>query len=186
MKPNEKRLCRAVLTPSTRRSSAAVNRGTRNSGATSVGLNVELPHEQSLNDYVDIGREFHYFFLGKLMFARYSWSYVIFPGGFGTLDETFEILALMQTGKTRPTPIVLAGSHFWGGLIEWMRSDLLEPGRLSSADSRNPNSPEVKPVPAGPGSGGRSAPPLRRTRLRRRSRDRARRDPRLRRTRAAT
>lgn len=93
-----------------------------------------MPHEQSLNDYVDIGREFHYFFLRKLMFARYSWSYVIFPDGFGTLDETFEILTLMQTGKTRPTPIVLAGSYFWGGLIEWMRSDLLEPSRVSSAD----------------------------------------------------
>jgi uncharacterized protein (TIGR00730 family) len=112
----------------------AANRGARDSGATSVGLNIELPHEQSLNDYVDIGREFHYFFLRKLMFARYSWSFVIFPGGFGTLDETFEILTLMQTGKTRPTPVVLAGSHFWEGLIAWMRSAMLEPGRLSSAD----------------------------------------------------
>jgi uncharacterized protein (TIGR00730 family) len=112
----------------------AANRGARDSGATSVGLNIELPHEQALNNYVDIGREFHYFFLRKLMFARYSWSFVIFPGGFGTLDETFEILTLMQTGKTRPTPIVLAGSHFWGGLIEWMRPAMLERGRVSRAD----------------------------------------------------
>jgi uncharacterized protein (TIGR00730 family) len=112
----------------------AANRGARDSGATSVGLNIELPHEQALNDYVDVGREFHYFFLRKLMFARYSWSFVIFPGGFGTLDETFEILTLMQTGKTRPTPVVLAGTHFWGGLIEWMKPALLDPGRLSQAD----------------------------------------------------
>jgi uncharacterized protein (TIGR00730 family) len=112
----------------------AANRGARDSGATSVGLNIELPHEQSLNDYVDIGREFHYFFLRKLMFARYSWSFVIFPGGFGTLDETFEVLTLMQTGKTRPTPIVLAGSYYWGGLIEWMRESMLGPGRLSESD----------------------------------------------------
>lgn len=112
----------------------AANRGARDSGATSVGLNIELPHEQALNEYVDVGREFHYFFLRKLMFARYSWSFVIFPGGLGTLDETFEILTLMQTGKTRPTPIVLAGSGFWGGLLEWMRSAMLKSGRLSSTD----------------------------------------------------
>jgi uncharacterized protein (TIGR00730 family) len=112
----------------------AANRGAREAGATSVGLNIELPHEQALNDYVDVGMEFHYFFLRKLMFARYSWSFVIFPGGFGTLDETFEILTLMQTGKTRPTPMVLAGSAYWNGLIAWMREQLLEPGRLTEAD----------------------------------------------------
>lgn len=112
----------------------AANRGARDSGATSVGLNIELPHEQGLNEYVDVGRQFHYFFLRKLMFARYSWSFVIFPGGFGTLDETFEVLTLMQTGKTRPGPIVLVGSYYWGGLIEWMREAMLEQGRLSEAD----------------------------------------------------
>ena len=112
----------------------AANRGARDAGAMSVGLNIELPHEQALNDYVDVGMEFHYFFLRKLMFARYSWSFVIFPGGYGTLDETFEILTLMQTGKTRPTPMVLAGSGFWDGLIDWMRGQLLEPGRLTEAD----------------------------------------------------
>ena len=112
----------------------AANRGAREAGATSVGLNIELPHEQALNDYVDLGMEFHYFFLRKLMFARYSWSFVIFPGGYGTLDETFEILTLMQTGKTRPTPMVLAGSGYWDGLIDWLREQLLEPGRLTAAD----------------------------------------------------
>jgi len=112
----------------------AANRGARDAGATSVGLNIELPLEQALNDYVDVGMEFHYFFLRKLMFARYSWSFVIFPGGFGTLDETFEILTLMQTGKTRPTPMVLAGSGYWDGLIGWMREQLLDRGRLTAAD----------------------------------------------------
>jgi uncharacterized protein (TIGR00730 family) len=112
----------------------AANRGAREAGATSVGLNIELPHEQHLNSYVDVGRQFHYFFLRKLMFARYSWSFVIFPGGFGTLDETFEVLTLMQTGKTRPTPMVLAGSGYWGGLVDWMRERMLAEGRLTEAD----------------------------------------------------
>ena len=112
----------------------AANRGARDAGATSVGLNIQLPHEQALNDYVEIGMQFHYFFLRKLMFARYSWSFVIFPGGFGTLDETFEILTLTQTGKTRPTPMVLAGSSYWSGLIDWMQEQMLEPGRLTPSD----------------------------------------------------
>jgi uncharacterized protein (TIGR00730 family) len=112
----------------------AANRGAQEAGATSVGLNIELPHEQHLNQYVDIGRQFHYFFLRKLMFARYSWSFVIFPGGFGTLDETFEILTLMQTRKTRPTPMVFAGSAYWEGLVEWMREQMLAEGRLTDAD----------------------------------------------------
>lgn len=112
----------------------AANRGARDSGATSVGLNIELPHEQHVNPYVDVEQEFHYFFLRKLMFARYSWSFVIFPGGFGTLDEMFEILTLMQTKKTRPTPMVLAGSDYWSGLIEWMREHMLARGRLTPED----------------------------------------------------
>ncbi len=112
----------------------AANRGARDVGATSVGLNIELPHEQGLNEYVDIGMEFHYFFLRKLMFARYSWSFVIFPGGFGTLDETFEVLTLTQTGKTRPAPMVLADSSYWDGLIDWMRGHLLGEGLLSAGD----------------------------------------------------
>ncbi len=112
----------------------AANRGALDSGATSVGLNIELPHEQALNDYVELSKLFHYFFLRKLRFARYSWSFVIFPGGFGTLDETFEILTLIQTGKTRPSPLVLVGSAYWGGLLDWVREHMLEDGRLSSAD----------------------------------------------------
>lgn len=112
----------------------AANRGARDAGATSVGLNIELPHEQGLNEYVDTGMEFHYFFLRKLMFARYSWSFVMFPGGFGTLDETFEVLTLMQTGKARPTPVVLVGGDYWDGLLAWMGEQMLERGRLSAAD----------------------------------------------------
>jgi uncharacterized protein (TIGR00730 family) len=112
----------------------AANRGAIESGATSVGLNIELPHEQALNDYVDLGKQFHYFFLRKLMFARYSWSFVIFPGGFGTLDETFEVLTLIQTGKTRPSPLVLVGSAYWGGLLDWVREHMLDDGRLSPAN----------------------------------------------------
>jgi hypothetical protein len=117
----------------------AANRGARDVGAVSVGLNIELPHEQGLNPYVDIGVEFHYFFTRKLMFARYSQSFVVFPGGFGTLDEFFEVLTLMQTDKARDVPVVLAGGDepgedYWDGLLAWVRSALLEPGRISPPD----------------------------------------------------
>jgi uncharacterized protein (TIGR00730 family) len=112
----------------------AANRGARDAGATSVGLNIELPHEQSANPYVDIGIEFHYFFIRKLMFVRYSGAFVAFPGGFGTLDEVFELMTLIQTGKATDHPVVLAGSDYWSGLLDWMRSRLLEPGRISAED----------------------------------------------------
>ena len=117
----------------------AANRGARDVGATSVGLNIELPHEQGANPYVDIAVEFHYFFTRKLMFARYSQSFVVFPGGFGTLDELFEVLTLMQTDKAGDVPIVLAGGDepgedYWDGLLAWVRSALLEPGRISPPD----------------------------------------------------
>lgn len=112
----------------------AANRGAQEAGATSVGLNIELPHEQGLNPYVDVGKEFHYFFARKLMFMRYSWSFVVFPGGFGTMDELFEVLTLVQTGKARPHPVVLAGSEFWLGLLAWMKEHLLREGRISPED----------------------------------------------------
>lgn len=112
----------------------AANRGAKAAGATSVGLNIELPHEQGLNPYVDLGKEFHYFFARKLMFVRYSWSFVVFPGGFGTMDELFEVLTLTQTDKARPHPVVLVGSEFWLGLLAWMKQHLLEEGRVSPED----------------------------------------------------
>lgn len=112
----------------------AANRGARDAGAVSVGLNIELPHEQALNPYVDIGREFHYFFARKLMFVRYSWSFVMFPGGFGTLDEMFEVLTLIQTDKSRPHPVVLADGSYWGGLVGWIERHLRDEGRVSPDD----------------------------------------------------
>jgi hypothetical protein len=112
----------------------AANRGAQDVGALSVGLNIELPHEQALNPYVDLGIEFHYFFTRKLMFVRYSDAFVILPGGFGTLDETFEALTLIQTGKAVDHPVVLEGSAFWSGLIEWIEEFPLAQGMLTQED----------------------------------------------------
>jgi uncharacterized protein (TIGR00730 family) len=112
----------------------AANRGAQEAGALSVGLNIELPKEQDLNRYVDVGIKFHYFFVRKLMFVRYSDAFVCFPGGFGTLDETFEALTLIQTGKAVDHPVILCGSEFWSGLMDWMREQLLAPGRLTAED----------------------------------------------------
>lgn len=112
----------------------AANRGAQDAGATSVGLNIILPHEQALNPYVDIGLSFDYFFTRKLMFVRYSRSIVALPGGYGTLDELFEVLTLIQTGETIDHPVVLVGRDYWSGLLDWVREELLEPGRISPAD----------------------------------------------------
>jgi uncharacterized protein (TIGR00730 family) len=112
----------------------AANRGAQDVGALSVGLNIELPHEQALNAYVDLGIEFHYFFTRKLMFVRYSDAFVVCPGGFGTLDETFEALTLIQTGKAVDHPVILQGSEFWAGLIEWITTQQLARGMLSAED----------------------------------------------------
>lgn len=112
----------------------AANRGAREAGGLSVGLNIELPHEQALNPYVDVGMEFHYFFIRKLMFVRYSWSFVVLPGGFGTLDELFEVLTLIQTGKVRRHPVVLARARFWEGLVTWLHEHLAALGRISPED----------------------------------------------------
>jgi uncharacterized protein (TIGR00730 family) len=112
----------------------AANRGCREGGALSVGCNIELPHEQGLNPYVDLGVEFRYFFARKTMFVKYADAFVILPGGFGTLDELFESLTLIQTGKVRDFPVVLVGSAYWRGLLDWMRDVQLPAGAISEAD----------------------------------------------------
>src|SRR5476649_247138 len=100
---------------------AAVNKGTTQAGGVSIGLGIELPFEQRLNDWVDIGVNFRYFFVRKTMFVKYSQAFVVLPGGFGTLDELFEALTLMKTGKIKRFPIILIGKAYWSGLIDWLR-----------------------------------------------------------------
>jgi uncharacterized protein (TIGR00730 family) len=112
----------------------AANRGCREGGGLSIGCNIELPHEQGLNEYVDLGVEFKYFFARKTMFVKYADAFVIMPGGFGTLDELFESLTLIQTGKIRDFPVVLVGTGYWRGLIDWMRSTQLPAGTITQAD----------------------------------------------------
>src|SRR5829696_3775568 len=99
----------------------AGNRGAREAGAPSIGLNIELPFERHVNNYVDAELDFRYFFVRKVMLVKYSRAFVIFPGGFGTMDELFESLTLIQTGKIRDFPVVLFGSEYWRGLIDWVR-----------------------------------------------------------------
>lgn len=112
----------------------AANRGARQSGAKSIGLNIELPFEQHLNPYVDITVQFHYFFVRKTMLVKYSRAFVVFPGGFGTLDELFEALVLIQTGKVHNFPVVLYSSEYWKGLIDWLRAGPLTGGKIAPAD----------------------------------------------------
>ncbi len=112
----------------------AANRGAHEAGGLSIGCNVELPHEQHLNPYVDLSIEFHYFFARKTMFVKYSDAFVIMPGGIGTLDELFESLTLIQTGKIRHFPVVLVGHAYWDGLVAWMRDVQLPAGAISQQD----------------------------------------------------
>ena len=112
----------------------AGNRGAREAGAPSVGLNIELPFEQHVNAYVDISVDFRYFFVRKMMLVKYSQAFIIFPGGFGTLDELFEALTLIQTGKVRNFPVILFGSQYWRGLLEWLRGPMLSEGKIAGAD----------------------------------------------------
>ncbi|HWH45726.1 MAG TPA: TIGR00730 family Rossman fold protein [Thermoleophilaceae bacterium] len=112
----------------------AANRGARDAGALSVGLSIDLPLEEMENAYIDLPLRFHYFFTRKIMFVRYARGFVIFPGGFGTLDELFEALTLIQTGKVHHFPIVLMGSDYWAGLLDWMREKLQAGGKIGAAD----------------------------------------------------
>jgi uncharacterized protein (TIGR00730 family) len=112
----------------------AANRGAQDAGATSVGLNIELPFEQGANAFQDINLRFHYFFTRKVMFVRYANAFVVFPGGFGTLDELFEALLLIQTGKIRHFPVVLVGGAFWAGLVDWLRERLAADALIAPAD----------------------------------------------------
>ncbi|HEV3376580.1 MAG TPA: TIGR00730 family Rossman fold protein [Thermoleophilaceae bacterium] len=112
----------------------AANRGAREAGALSIGLGIELPFEQAMNDYLDIGLEFHYFFARKVMFVRYASGFVVFPGGFGTLDELFESLTLIQTGKVRNFPVILVGSDYWCDLVEWLRDRVAAEGKIAPGD----------------------------------------------------
>jgi uncharacterized protein (TIGR00730 family) len=112
----------------------AANRGCQEGGGLSVGCNIELPHEQESNPYVDLGVQFRYFFARKTMFVKYADGFVILPGGFGTMDELFEALTLIQTGKIEHFPVVLVGSEFFGGLLDWMKGKLAGEGMVSPED----------------------------------------------------
>ena len=112
----------------------AANKGAASAGGVSVGLGIELPLEQGLNEYVEIGLEFRYFFVRKTVFVKYSQAFVVLPGGFGTLDELFEAVTLVQTGKITRFPIVLVGSEYWKGLRAWIHDTMLPAGKVSPAD----------------------------------------------------
>jgi uncharacterized protein (TIGR00730 family) len=113
---------------------AAANRGCHEAGGFSIGCNIELPHEQWLNPWVDLGVEFRYFFARKTMFVKYADGFVIMPGGFGTLDEFFEALTLIQVGKIRHFPVFLVGSAYWAGLLDWLRATALPAGMVTEDD----------------------------------------------------
>ncbi|MDN8594807.1 MULTISPECIES: TIGR00730 family Rossman fold protein [unclassified Corynebacterium] len=112
------------------------NRGAHEAGGMSVGLGIELPFEQGLNPWVDLGLNFRYFFARKTMFLKYSQAFVSLPGGFGTMDEVFEVLCMIQTGKVTNFPMVLLGTEFWSGLVEWIRSQQLARGLISEGDDQ--------------------------------------------------
>lgn len=112
----------------------AVNMGAAKAGGKSVGLGIELPHEQGINKWVNLGMTFRYFFVRKTMFVKYSQGAIIFPGGFGTLDEAFELLTLVQTHKVTTTPVVLFGSEYWSGLMGWLEGTVMDAGNISPLD----------------------------------------------------
>ena len=112
----------------------AANRGAHEAGGLSVGLGIELPHEQGLNEYVDLGLNFRYFFARKTMFLKYSQAFICLPGGMGTMDEFFEVMCMVQTGKVTNYPIVLMGTEYWTGLLEWMDKTLAAGGFINESD----------------------------------------------------
>jgi uncharacterized protein (TIGR00730 family) len=112
----------------------AANRGAQEGNGLSIGCNIELPFEQHLNPYIERSINFRYFFVRKTMFVKYSTAFVVFPGGFGTLDELFEALTLIQTGKVKHFPVVLMGTEYWGGLIDWLRDRVAAEGKIAADD----------------------------------------------------
>ena len=112
----------------------AANRGAASVNGKSVGLGIELPHEHGLNKYVNLGMDFRYFFVRKTMFVKYSSGAIVFPGGFGTLDEMFEVLTLVQTHKVKRMPLVLVGSEYWQGLFDWLNGPVMSAGMISPLD----------------------------------------------------
>jgi uncharacterized protein (TIGR00730 family) len=124
----------AVITGGGPGTMAAANKGAAEVGGVSVGLGIELPFESGLNPYVNLGINFRYFFARKTMFVKYSQGFIVMPGGFGTFDELFEALTLVQTRKVTSFPVVLFGSQYWQGLLDWIGSAVLESGNISAAD----------------------------------------------------
>jgi uncharacterized protein (TIGR00730 family) len=112
----------------------AANKGASEAGGVSVGLGIELPREMGLNDYVDVGLEFRYFFVRKTCFIKYSQAFVVLPGGFGTMDELFEALTLVATGKITKFPIVLVGQEYWSGLLAWLKETMLARANIGPAE----------------------------------------------------
>jgi uncharacterized protein (TIGR00730 family) len=124
----------AVITGGGPGAMEAVNKGAQEAGGLSVGLGIELPFEQGLNDWVDLGINFRYFFVRKTMFVKYSQAFVCLPGGFGTFDELFEALCLVQTKKVTKFPVVLLGTEYWKGLYDWIAGPVLDSGKISAKD----------------------------------------------------
>lgn len=124
----------AVITGGGPGSMEAANKGASEAGGVSVGLGIELPFESGLNEWVDIGINFRYFFARKTMFVKYAQGFIVLPGGIGTLDELFESLTLVQTGKITDFPIVLIGTSYWSGLLDWLRGTVLADGKISEVD----------------------------------------------------
>ena len=124
----------AVITGGGPGAMEAANRGANEAGGLSVGLGIELPFEQGMNDWVDLGVDFRYFFARKTMFVKYAQGFVVLPGGYGTFDELFEALCLVQTKKVTSFPVVLIGTAYWSGLVDWLRSTVVSSGKIAEQD----------------------------------------------------